>query len=503
MPGQWLFRAEVSGEEGSGSLRLLLRRFAAERFTLAAADALGQARWEIRRDRRRGDLARFLRTHAFCRLDPRQPLRASQWVPNIPLANLPGLLTGEWPSASAVARRAGRRPSRPEQQVHRRAGRGRLGELDPLGGRRAGRLVQASRYRLAALGPSSLGPGSLAGERARRISACRSADQASAASALLPASSCRAPGRSLVPRMRFLSFAKVNLHLEVLRRREDGFHELRTIFQTIDLADEVELTLERPGRPASAVVGLEVEGARGLPADESNLAWRAAARFLARLGAARGGRAHPAEEAHPDRRRARRGQRQRGDRPARAVRPSCGRASRTGGARRDRLPSSVRTCPSSSTVGRRWGPGGESASSCCPTRRPRRSTSGSRCRRSPWPRGRSFRPIVSPRRRARAPPRRGGTEPAATRGGGSRSGECRGSCGLAALSWGGTISSRPAWRSIRRCATCIISSPNRGRWLFACPVVARRSSPCSRIEQPERQSGLVSAARRSGCPFRP
>ncbi len=102
MPGQWLFRAEVSGEQGSGSLRLLLRRFAAERFSLAAADALGQARWEIRRDR---DEAIWLdsQTHAFCRLDPRQPLRASPWVPNISLMNLPGLLIGEWPSASAVA----------------------------------------------------------------------------------------------------------------------------------------------------------------------------------------------------------------------------------------------------------------------------------------------------------------------------------------------------------------------------------------------------------------
>ncbi|MDQ1349001.1 MAG: hypothetical protein QG573_2379, partial [Acidobacteriota bacterium] len=100
--GQWLFRAEVSGEQGSGSLRLLLRRFAAERFALAATDALGQARWEIRRDR---DEAIWLdsQTHAFCRLDPRQPLRASQWVPNISLENLPGLLIGEWPSASAVS----------------------------------------------------------------------------------------------------------------------------------------------------------------------------------------------------------------------------------------------------------------------------------------------------------------------------------------------------------------------------------------------------------------
>lgn len=109
-PSQWLFRAEISGEEGSGSLRLLLRRFAAERFTLAAADALGQARWEIRRDR---DEAIWLdaQTHLFCRLDPRQPLRASHWLPNIPLENLPGLLTGDWPAESAVAPGPGPAPT--------------------------------------------------------------------------------------------------------------------------------------------------------------------------------------------------------------------------------------------------------------------------------------------------------------------------------------------------------------------------------------------------------
>lgn len=80
--------------------------------------------------------------------------------------------------------------------------------------------------------------------------------------------------------MRFLSFAKINLRLEVLRRRADGFHELRTVFQTIDLADEIDLL---PGAPG---VALEVAEGASLPADESNLAWRAAAAFLTRWGRA-------------------------------------------------------------------------------------------------------------------------------------------------------------------------------------------------------------------------
>ncbi len=39
------------------------------------------------------------------------------------------------------------------------------------------------------------------------------------------------------------AFAKVNLCLHVLGRRPDGYHELRTIFQTISLRDTLELAL--------------------------------------------------------------------------------------------------------------------------------------------------------------------------------------------------------------------------------------------------------------------
>ena len=99
--GQWLFRAELSGEEGSGSLKLLLRRYDGGRFMLQASDALGQARWEIRRDR---DAGVWLdpQGRRFCRLDARLPLRATQWVSKIRLADFPGLLTGEWPSEAEV-----------------------------------------------------------------------------------------------------------------------------------------------------------------------------------------------------------------------------------------------------------------------------------------------------------------------------------------------------------------------------------------------------------------
>jgi 4-diphosphocytidyl-2-C-methyl-D-erythritol kinase len=51
----------------------------------------------------------------------------------------------------------------------------------------------------------------------------------------------------MAERVRLRSLAKVNLDLRVLHKRRDGFHELRTIFQTISLADTIEVEYQ-PGR---------------------------------------------------------------------------------------------------------------------------------------------------------------------------------------------------------------------------------------------------------------
>jgi 4-diphosphocytidyl-2-C-methyl-D-erythritol kinase len=69
--------------------------------------------------------------------------------------------------------------------------------------------------------------------------------------------------------VRLRSFAKINLGLEVLGPRQDGYHELRTLFQTIDLHDDIEL---RP-RPDGIFVRCDHPD---VPADERNLAVRAA-----------------------------------------------------------------------------------------------------------------------------------------------------------------------------------------------------------------------------------
>jgi 4-diphosphocytidyl-2-C-methyl-D-erythritol kinase len=81
-----------------------------------------------------------------------------------------------------------------------------------------------------------------------------------------------------------LAPAKLNLYLEVVGRRPDGYHELRTLFQTVAFGDDV--TVERTAAPG---VACEVSGA-DLPSDESNLAVRAARAWLEAAGAAGGAR---------------------------------------------------------------------------------------------------------------------------------------------------------------------------------------------------------------------
>jgi 4-diphosphocytidyl-2-C-methyl-D-erythritol kinase len=49
----------------------------------------------------------------------------------------------------------------------------------------------------------------------------------------------------MLDRVRLRSLAKINLDLRVLHKRPDGFHELRTIFQTISLADTIEVEYQR------------------------------------------------------------------------------------------------------------------------------------------------------------------------------------------------------------------------------------------------------------------
>src|SRR5580704_6042583 len=70
-----------------------------------------------------------------------------------------------------------------------------------------------------------------------------------------------------------LSPCKVNLLLNILGKRPDGFHELETVMQPVDFYDE--LTFERSGNR----IELSCSD-KNLPADSKNLVFRAAENFL-------------------------------------------------------------------------------------------------------------------------------------------------------------------------------------------------------------------------------
>jgi 4-diphosphocytidyl-2-C-methyl-D-erythritol kinase len=70
------------------------------------------------------------------------------------------------------------------------------------------------------------------------------------------------------------AYGKINLALDVIRRREDGYHEVRMIMQTVRLHDKVRLQKEKePGIRLKTNLSF-------LPTDTSNLAYRAAAMLM-------------------------------------------------------------------------------------------------------------------------------------------------------------------------------------------------------------------------------
>lgn len=70
--------------------------------------------------------------------------------------------------------------------------------------------------------------------------------------------------------LKMKAMAKINLGLDVLRKREDGYHDLRMVMQTICLYDQIALTVkERPGITVNTNLSY-------LPTNEDNLVYRAA-----------------------------------------------------------------------------------------------------------------------------------------------------------------------------------------------------------------------------------
>ena len=74
------------------------------------------------------------------------------------------------------------------------------------------------------------------------------------------------------------AYAKLNLALDILGRRPDGYHDMRMVMQSIDLADQVTLSpRSEPGISVSTDLPY-------LPKGEGNIAAKAAARFFEATG---------------------------------------------------------------------------------------------------------------------------------------------------------------------------------------------------------------------------
>ena len=91
------------------------------------------------------------------------------------------------------------------------------------------------------------------------------------------------------------AYAKINLTLDVTGRRPNGYHDVKMIMQQISLCDEVTVSWEagsvRRGNPDQTVesdpAGIQIQltvSRPDLPADSSNLAWKAAEEMIAEFG---------------------------------------------------------------------------------------------------------------------------------------------------------------------------------------------------------------------------
>jgi 4-diphosphocytidyl-2-C-methyl-D-erythritol kinase len=78
-----------------------------------------------------------------------------------------------------------------------------------------------------------------------------------------------------------MAYAKINLYLDVLGIREDGYHEIKTVMHTVSLCDEITVGI---ADARVTTISLCCEGNPYLPQDGRNLAVKAADLFLNRLG---------------------------------------------------------------------------------------------------------------------------------------------------------------------------------------------------------------------------
>ena len=76
------------------------------------------------------------------------------------------------------------------------------------------------------------------------------------------------------------AYAKVNLHLEVLGKRPDGYHEIDTVMQTVSLSDTVTVEIQKDEKGEMLLSCTRAD----IPTDENNIACKVARAFLLAIG---------------------------------------------------------------------------------------------------------------------------------------------------------------------------------------------------------------------------
>ena len=82
--------------------------------------------------------------------------------------------------------------------------------------------------------------------------------------------------------MRLKAYGKINLALDVVRKRPDGYHEVKMIMQTVKIYDGIELYVTNTGK-------IEVEtNLFFLPNNENNVVYKAAKLLMDEFGVKKG-----------------------------------------------------------------------------------------------------------------------------------------------------------------------------------------------------------------------
>lgn len=74
--------------------------------------------------------------------------------------------------------------------------------------------------------------------------------------------------------------AKINLFLDVTSRREDGFHDIKSVMQSVSLCDYIRLSAEASEKTRISITTNHSD----LPLDENNLVYKSAAKYLKHFG---------------------------------------------------------------------------------------------------------------------------------------------------------------------------------------------------------------------------